>query len=112
MTKGFEWFRQLTGAETTASDRAGLPERECQSFSEQMSAPLEQISHNWGEYFDFLKNKVGVGIDGDQTKMLPYQIDPAWGASISDPDSAGEDGGLVQLGRSSHCVSEIRTVDG
>lgn len=55
VTKGFGWFRKLTGSETTALDRAGLPERERQSLSEQMGVPLDQVPHNYGEYFDVLK---------------------------------------------------------
>lgn len=62
VTKGFGWFRQLIGTETTALDRAGLPERERHSLSEQMGLPLEQVPHNYGEYFDFLKNKLDVEI--------------------------------------------------
>lgn len=77
VTKGFGWFRKLTGSETTALDRAGLPERERQSLSEQMGVPLDQVPHNYGEYFDVLKNKLGVEIYGNQTMMLLYNIDPA-----------------------------------
>jgi hypothetical protein len=77
VTKGFGWFRKLTGAETTALDRAGLPDRERQSLSEQMGVPLEQIPHTYGEYFDFLKGKLGVEIYGNQTMMLLYKIYPA-----------------------------------
>ncbi len=77
VTKGFGWFRKLIGAESTALDRAGLPERERQSLSEQMGLPLEQVPHNYGEYFDFLKNKLGIEIYGNQTMMLLYKIDPA-----------------------------------
>ena len=76
VTKGFGWFRQLIGAETTALDRAGLPERERQSLSEQMGVPLDQIPHTYGEYFDMLKNKLDVEIYGNQTMMLLYKIDP------------------------------------
>ncbi len=77
VTKGFGWFRKLIGSESTALDRAGLPERERQSLSEQMGMPLDQIPHHYGEYFDFLKNKLGVEIYGNQTMMLLYKIDPA-----------------------------------
>ena len=76
VTKGFGWFRWLIGAESTALDRAGLPERERQSLAEQMGLPLEQIPRNYGEYFDFVK-KLGIDIYGNQTMMLLYQIDPA-----------------------------------
>jgi hypothetical protein len=85
VTKGFGWFRKLTGAETTALDRAGLPERERQSLSEQMGVPLEQVPHTYGEYFDVLRNKLGVEIYGNQTMMLLYNIDPARVASSVTP---------------------------
>ncbi len=85
VTKGFGWFRGLIGSESTALDRAGLPERERRSLSEQMNVPLEQIPHNYGEYFDFLKNKLGVEIYGNQTMMLLYNIDPARVASSVTP---------------------------
>jgi hypothetical protein len=85
VTKGFGWFRKLTGTETTALDRAGLPERERQSLSEQMGVPLEQIPHNYGEYFDYLKEKLGVDIYGNQTMMLLYKIDPARVAHVVTP---------------------------
>jgi len=85
VTKGFGWFRKLTGSETTALDRAGLPERERQSLSEQMGIPLEQVPHNYGEYFDMLKNKLGIEIYGNQTMMLLYKIDPARVASSVTP---------------------------
>jgi predicted peroxiredoxin len=75
VTKGFGWFRKLMGSESTALDRAGLPERERQSLSEQMGVPLEQVPQNYGEYFDFLK-KMGVEIYGNHTMMLLYKIDP------------------------------------
>lgn len=85
VTKGFGWFRKLVGSESTALDRAALPERERQSLSEQMGVPLEQIPHNYGEYFDFLKNKLGVEIYGNRTMMLLYKIDPARVASAVTP---------------------------
>jgi hypothetical protein len=85
VTKGFGWFRQLIGTESTALDRAGLPERERHSLSEQMGLPLEQVPHNYGEYFDALKNKLGVEIYGNQTMMLLYKIDPARVASSVTP---------------------------
>lgn len=85
VTKGFGWFRGLIGSDSTALDRAGLPERERQSLSEQMGVPLEQIPHNYGEYFDFLKNKLGVEIYGNRTMMLLYRIDPAQVASAVTP---------------------------
>lgn len=85
VTKGFGWFRRLIGSESTALDRASLPERERESLSQQMGVPLDQIPHNYGEYFDFLKNKLGVEIYGNQTMMLLYKIDPARVASAVTP---------------------------
>ncbi len=85
VTKGFGWFRRLIGSDSTALDRAVLPERERQSLSEQMGVPLEQVPHQYGEYFDFLKNKLGVQIYGNQTMMLLYKIDPARVASAVTP---------------------------
>jgi hypothetical protein len=84
VTKGFGWFRGLIGSDSTALDRAGLPERERQSLSEQMGVPLEQVPHDYGEYFDFLK-KMGVEIYGNRTMMLLYKIDPARVASAVTP---------------------------
>ncbi|MBI3809034.1 MAG: hypothetical protein HY284_01045 [Nitrospirae bacterium] len=84
VTKGFGWFRSLTGSETTALDRAALPERERQSLSEQMGILLEQIPHDYGEYFDVLKKR-GVEVYGNRTMMLLYKIDPARVASAVTP---------------------------
>lgn len=84
VTKGFGWFRSLLGSDSTALDRARLPERERKSLSEQMGVPLEQIPHDYGEYFDFLK-KLGIEIYGNRTMMLLYKIDPAQVASTVTP---------------------------
>jgi len=80
VTKGFGFFNRIFRSDSTALDRAALPERERQSLSEQMGVPLDQIPHNYGEYFDFLK-KLGVEIYGNQTMMLLYKIDPSRVAS-------------------------------
>ncbi|MDR4470478.1 MAG: hypothetical protein MRJ68_19630 [Nitrospira sp.] len=85
VTKGFGWFRGLMGSDSTALDRAGLPERERQSLSEQMGVPLDQVPHNYGEYFDFLKSKLGLEIYGNQTMMRLYNIDLARVASSVTP---------------------------
>jgi hypothetical protein len=84
VTRGFGWFRGLVGSDTTALDRAALPERERQALSEQMGVPLDQVPHDYGEYFDFLK-KMGVEIYGNRTMMLLYKIDPARVASAVTP---------------------------
>jgi predicted peroxiredoxin len=84
VTKGFGWFRGLIGSDSTALDRAGLPERERRSLSEQMGVPLDQVPLNYGEYFDFLK-KMGIEIYGNRTMMLLYKIDPARVAQVVTP---------------------------
>ncbi len=93
VTKGFGWFRSFVGSETTALDRAGLPERERQSLAEQMGVPLEQVPLNHGEYFEFLK-KLGVELYGNRTMMLLYKIDPSRVASAVTPISLER---MVQL---------------
>jgi len=84
VTKGFGWFNGMFRSDSTALDRAGLPEQERQSLSEQMGVPLEQVPHDYGEYFDFLK-KMGVEIYGNRTMMLLYKIDPTRVASAVSP---------------------------
>ena len=76
VTKGFGWFNNLFRSDSTALDRAALPERERQSLSMQMTVPLEEVPHNYGEYLRFLKKR-GVEIYGNQTMMLLYNIDPS-----------------------------------
>jgi len=74
VTKGFGWFNSMFRPDSTALDRAALPERERQSLSEQMGVSLEKVPHHYGDYFRFLKNR-GVEIYGNQTMMLLYKID-------------------------------------
>ncbi len=75
-TKGFGFFETLFHPDTSALDRAKLPERERLSLSQQMEVPLDRIPHDYGEYFQSLKDK-GVEIYGSRTMMLLYKIDPA-----------------------------------
>ena len=93
VTKGFGVFNRIFRPDSTALDRTRLPERERQSLSEQMGVPLDQVPHNYGEYFDFLK-KLGVEIYGNRTMMLLYKIDPARVAAAVSPVSLER---LVQL---------------
>jgi len=74
VTKGYGFFSGIFSSDTTALDRAELPERERQSLSKQMDTALEEIPHDYGEYFEFLKKK-GVEIYGNQTMMLLYNLD-------------------------------------
>ena len=74
VTKGFGWFNRIFRSDSTALDRAALPERERKSLSDQMGVPLEKVPHNYGEYFAFLKQQ-GIQIYGNKTMMLLYNID-------------------------------------
>ena len=74
VTKGFGWFNRIFRSDSTALDRANLPERERKSLADQMGVPLEKVPHNYGEYFAFLKEQ-GVQIYGNKTMMLLYKID-------------------------------------
>ncbi|MDT3776703.1 hypothetical protein PJI16_03905 [Nitrospira sp. MA-1] len=64
----------MVHSDTTALDRAELPERERISLADQMGMPLEEIPHQYGEYLAFLK-KMGVPIYGNLTMMPLYNID-------------------------------------
>lgn len=75
VTKGFGWFNTVFRSDTTALDRAALPERERLSLAEQMDVPLDRVPHDYGEYFDLLR-EMGVEIYGNRTMMLLYKIDP------------------------------------
>ncbi len=66
-------------------DPASLLEWECESLSQQMGVSLDQVPHNYGEYFDLLKNKIGVEICGNRTMILLYRIEPARVASAVRP---------------------------
>jgi hypothetical protein len=70
--------------QTTALDRASLRERERKALAEQMGVSLAQVPHDYGEYFDDLKER-GVEIYGNQTMMVLYNIDPATIASAVTP---------------------------
>lgn len=75
VTKGWGWFNALFRSDSTALDRAELPERERASLAEQMEVPLGQVPRDYGEYLKFLK-MLGVEIYGNRTMMLLYEIDP------------------------------------
>ncbi|RMH02821.1 MAG: hypothetical protein D6704_13610 [Nitrospirae bacterium] len=86
VTKGFGWFNGLFRPDTTALDRAALPERERHSLSQQMGLSLEKVPHDYGEYFRFLQT-LGVKIYGNRTMMLLYEIDPSRVDSVVVPIS-------------------------
>lgn len=54
--------------------------------------PLEQISHNYDELWEFLKSMLGIAIYRNQTMMLDrYGVS----ALFRHIHSAGKDGGLA-----------------
>ena len=84
VTKGYGWFNRLFRRDSTALERAALPERERQTVAEQMQVPVEQVPHQYGQYFDWLKRQ-GVHIYGNQTMLLLYKIDAARIARAGSP---------------------------
>jgi len=90
---GYGFFRKVLGSGTSALDRAALPERGRRSLSEQLGVPIEQVPHDYGEYFALLK-KMGVEIYGNRTMMLLYKIDPARVVAAVTPVSLGR---MVEL---------------
>jgi hypothetical protein len=84
VTQGYGWFNGIFRAGSTALDRAALPERERHTLSQQMGVPVEEIPHDYGQYFEILR-KTGVEIYGNQTMMVLYNIDPSQIASTVTP---------------------------
>lgn len=100
ITKGFGWFRRLTGSKNTALDRAPLPERERKSLSEQTGESIKNVPKDYGEYFHFLKEK-GVPIYVNKTMLVLYNIDPIQVDSFATPISLD---GVVNLFSSADTV--------
>ena len=76
VTKGYGWLNGMFRPDSTALDRAALPERERESLAEQLGVPIEEVPRDYGEYFRLLSDK-GVLVFGNRTMMLLYGIDPA-----------------------------------
>ena len=74
VARGYGW-RGWLGIESTAMERAGLPERERRSLAEQFDVPLEEVPEDYGAYLRFIKEK-GAEIYYNTTMALLYQIDP------------------------------------
>lgn len=73
VTKGYGW-RGWLGLDSTAMDRADLPERERKSLAEQFGVPLDTVPRNYGEYLHFIKER-GARIYYNTTMALLYGID-------------------------------------
>ena len=74
VARGYGW-RGWLGIDSTAMERAGLPERERRSLAEQFDVPLEEVPEDYGAYLRFIKQK-GAEIYYNTTMALLYQIDP------------------------------------
>jgi hypothetical protein len=74
VARGYGW-RGWLGIDSTAMERAGLPERQRLSLAEQFGVPLDEVPHDYGEYLHLIKEK-GAAIYYNTTMALLYQIDP------------------------------------
>ena len=74
VAKGYGW-RGWFGIDSTAMERAELPERERGALAEQFGVTLDEVPHDYGAYLDFIKEK-GAKIYYNTTMALLYQIDP------------------------------------
>ncbi len=89
ITKGYGW-RGWIGIDSTAMDRAALPERERKSLSEQIGVPLDTVPKDYGQYLRYLKEK-GVEVVYNRTMAVLYNI-PA-----EDIEAAARPVGLKEL---------------
>jgi len=74
VAKGYGW-RGWIGLDSTAMERAALPERERKSLAEQFNVPLDTVPHDYGEYLRFIKSQ-GAKVYYNTTMALLYQIPP------------------------------------
>ena len=74
VTKGFGW-RGWVGMESTAMERAALPERERKSLADQFQVALDSVPRDYGEYLRFLKAK-GADLYYNGTMAVLYNIGP------------------------------------
>lgn len=72
IAKGFGW-RGWIGLDSTAMDRAALPERERVSLSEQFGIALEKVPHDYGEHLNFIA-QLGAKVVYNRTMAVLYQI--------------------------------------
>lgn len=74
ITRGYGW-RGWFGMQSTAMERAGLPERERKTLIEQLNVTNEQVPHDYGEYLKHL-HELGAKIYYNSTMALLYNIKP------------------------------------
>jgi hypothetical protein len=74
VAKGYGW-RGWLGIDSTAMERANLPERERRSLAEQFGVPLEEVPEDYGAYLHYIK-EMGAEIYYNTTLALLYEIDP------------------------------------
>jgi hypothetical protein len=74
IAKGYGWQGWI-GSDSTAMDRASLPERERQSLAEQFAVVVDTVPNTYGDYLGFLRER-GTKLFYNQTMAVLYQIEP------------------------------------
>lgn len=72
IARGYGW-RGWIGIDSTAMERAALPERERVSLSEQFGTPLDKVPHDYGEYLRFIAEQ-GAEVVYNRTMAVLYKI--------------------------------------
>jgi len=72
ISKGFGW-RGWLGIQSTAMDRAKLPERERKALASHFKMPLTKLPHDYGEYLKYIE-QLGAKIYYNSTMALLYNI--------------------------------------
>ncbi len=75
VARGFGW-RRWFGLESTAMERAALPEHERKSPSKQFGVPINAVPHDYGEYMHFSRRR-GAMIYYNSTMALLHEIRPS-----------------------------------
>jgi hypothetical protein len=74
IAKGYGW-RGWLGVDSTAMDRAELPERERIALAEQIGVPLGQVPRDYGDYLRFIADE-GATVVYNSTMAVLYDIPP------------------------------------
>lgn len=72
IARGYGW-RGWIGIDSTAMERAALPERERVSLSEQFGTSLDKVPHDYGEYLRFIAEH-GAEVVYNRTMAVLYKI--------------------------------------